>query len=84
MKMTMKKNDAVFLSKASYHTFGWLKRPEYDSDAGYAYEMPNGDLLFTDDPRHQYGLTLEIWMDKASGEKFCTLPKKRQINDARP
>jgi len=39
----MKKNDAVFLSKASYHTFGWLKRPEYDSDAGYAYEMPNGD-----------------------------------------
>jgi hypothetical protein len=67
-----------FVGTAPYHTFGWMRRRVMDHpDYGYAYEMPEGDLVYTADSRHYYGLKLEIWIDD-KGRKFCTLPPQRK------
>jgi len=70
-----------FIGTAPYYSFGWLRRKVLDNQSGYCYEMPNGDLVYTPDSRHKYGMKLEIWTDE-NGERFCTLEPRRNIKAA--
>ena len=37
--------DLAHVHSGKPETFGWLRRPEYDTENGSAYEMPDGRLF---------------------------------------
>jgi hypothetical protein len=53
---------------------GWLRRPEMDGPEGSCYEEPEGDLVYTTDPRHRKNLRLCIW-EEADGFRYTSLSK---------
>jgi len=53
---------------------GWLRRPEMDDENGYCYEEPDGDLVFTPDPRHRKAARLAIWR-QSNGTLYSTFSK---------
>lgn len=58
-----------------HYTYGWLRRPEMDCEHGYCYEEPDGDLVFSSDPRHKSDAFLNCWQDKKTGECYLTFSK---------
>ena len=66
--------------KSGWHwTFGWLRRPELDDLIGFCYEDGDGDLYFTDNPHHKWGVYLDCWEDSASHEKYLCFSKIPRI-----
>ena len=51
--------------------YGWLRRPELDDQNGYCYEEPDGDLVYTAEPRHRKAVRLNLWEEP---EKFLGQP----------
>jgi hypothetical protein len=45
------KSPELKISRGSPESFGWQRRPEYDTQTGLAYEKPTGDLMSF--PRYQ-------------------------------
>jgi len=80
--MKAKIEGCTYLRSASYHTFGWLRRPEMDNElTGYCYVHPDGTQIFTCDPHHRFTLTLDVWVDDEAQELFCTISE--EIEDKR-
>jgi len=53
-----------------HHTFGWLRRPELDNRDGYAYEAPDGDLIFSAMKWHEREMLLYELVDTDTGEHY--------------
>ena len=51
-------------------TFGWVRRSDLDDlhDKGFAYEEPNGDLVYCKLPRHKHGVYLDQ-VENEAGER---------------
>jgi hypothetical protein len=58
------------ISNGWHWTYGWLRRREEDQPYGYCYEDGDGDLIFTNNPRHRDRVYLECRQDLATGEKY--------------
>mgnify|MGYP003351413551 FL=1 len=74
-----------------HYSFGWLRRPELDDENGYCYEQPDGDLVFTNDPRRKRASLLNCWEDRLTKERYLTfspvprpLPWILRNNNANP
>ena len=55
-------------------TYGWLRRPECDEPFGYAYEEPDGDLVFIGDVTAKKRVMLQCCEDQF-GERYICLHK---------
>lgn len=53
---------------------GVLRRPEMDDENGYCYEEPDGDLIYSHDPRHKKNMRLCLW-EMPDGERYTTTSK---------
>ena len=40
-------------STGYHHTYGWLRRPDKDEPFRFAYEHPNGRMIYSSNPMHQ-------------------------------
>jgi hypothetical protein len=71
-KNTQSPTDKVIAS-GWHHTFGWLRRPELDdAEQGlWAYESPDGDEVYSPNPRHKRVAYLDCWETEA-GEKYLS------------
>ena len=49
-----------------------LRRPELDEEYGFCYEMPDGDLVYTVEPRFARAMRVAIWQTP-DGERYVTL-----------
>ena len=58
---------------------GWLRRPEMDCEHGYCYEEPDGDLVYTSNPRHKKNLRLCVWLTP-EGERYTSVSKAPMPN----
>ena len=58
-----------------HHTYGWLRRSEMDENGTYCYEEPDGDLVYSMDPRHKIRAHLNHWRDKKTGEHYLAFSK---------
>ena len=61
------------ISVGWHWTYGWLRRPEMDETYGYAYEDPEGDLVFVEGPEAKKSLMLECREDTETGERYLCL-----------
>lgn len=60
--------------KSGFHwSFGWLRRPELDSNDGYCYEDGEGDLIFSPRADHHLVCYLDCFQDAETGEKYLTM-----------
>jgi len=60
-----------------YHdTYGWLRRPEKDKTFAFAYEHPNGQLIYSSNPQHQKRARLWHLEDINSGEEYLTMDEE--------
>lgn len=57
---------------AWHWSVGMLRRPELDGEHGYCYEMANGDLVYTAEPRFKRAMRVAIWKTP-SGERYISL-----------
>jgi hypothetical protein len=58
---------------------GWLRRPEMDNEHGYCYEEPDGDLVYTSNPKHKKHLRLCVWLTP-EGEFYLSVSKAPMPN----
>lgn len=58
------------ISNGWHWTYGWLRRREEDRPYGYCYEDGDGDLIYTNNPRHRDKVYLECRQDAKTGEKY--------------
>ena len=62
------------ISVGWHWTYGWLRRPECDEPFGYAYEEPDGDLVFIGDVKAKKRVMLQCCEDQF-GERYICLHK---------
>ena len=62
------------ISVGWHWTYGWLRRPECDEPFGYAYEEPDGDLVFIGDVKAKKRVMLQCCEDQF-GERYICLYK---------
>lgn len=62
------------ISVGWHWTYGWLRRPECDEPFGYAYEEPDGDLVFIGDVKAKNRVMLQCCEDQF-GERYICLYK---------
>ncbi len=61
------------ISKGWHWEYGWLRRPELDeADTGYAYEEPDGDIVYVNLPQAKKKTMLEC-RETESGERYLCL-----------
>ena len=54
--------------------YGWLRRPELDeAKLGYAYEEPDGDIVYIKDVYAKKWVRLRCCVDSKTGEKYLCL-----------
>ena len=70
--MTRKNNDRL-ICLAWHWSVGMLRRPELDDEHGYCYEMPDGDLVYTLEPRFKRAMRVAIWRSAEDGKRYVTL-----------
>jgi hypothetical protein len=59
--------------KSGFHwTFGWMRRADQDCEYGYAYEHPDGEIIWTGRKDHKIMAYLDCMRDEASGELYVT------------
>jgi hypothetical protein len=66
-------NEDEFVSTGWHWQYGWLRRPELDGEEGYCYEDPEGDLVYTQHPRHRKHMRLTCWQDSECGETYLAI-----------
>jgi len=60
--------------KSGFHwTFGWMRRTDLDCEYGYAYEHPDGEIIWSGRKDHKTMAYLDCMEDEASSEKYVTL-----------
>lgn len=62
------------ISVGWHWTYGWLRRPECDETYGYAYEDPDGDLIFIPNKEAKHRVMLQCCEDQ-DGERYICLYK---------
>lgn len=62
------------ISVGWHWTYGWLRRPECDEPFGYAYEEPDGDMVFISDVSAKKSVLLQCCEDQF-GERYICLYK---------
>ena len=62
------------ISVGWHWTYGWLRRPECDEPFGYAYEEPDGDMVFIGDIKAMKRVMLQCCEDQ-NGERYICLYK---------
>jgi len=62
------------ISVGWHWTYGWLRRPECDEPFGYAYEEPDGDMVFISDVTAKKRVMLQCCEDQ-HGERYICLYK---------
>jgi hypothetical protein len=73
------------VSTGLHHTYGWLRRPEKDRQFGFAYEHPNGRLIYSANPRHQKAARLWHLEDVNTGEEYLTMDEEAiRLKEKRP
>lgn len=68
--------------RSGFHwSFGWLRRKELDCEHGYAYEHPDGEIIWSGRMDHKIMAYLDCMQDEASGELYVTfsLAKSTQM-----
>jgi hypothetical protein len=59
------------LIKSGFHwSFGWMRKKSEDCEHGYAYEHPDGDLIWTPRMDHKLIAYLDCFQDAETGEKY--------------
>jgi hypothetical protein len=71
--MMMKKNSDTLIGLAWHWSVGMLRRPELDVGHSYCYEMPDGDLVYTVEPRFERAMRVAVWRSAEDGERYVTL-----------
>jgi hypothetical protein len=64
-----------YISSGWHYRYGWLRRPELDDANGYAYEEPDGDLIFSSRVNHSVRAYLDCWHDADTGERYLTFTR---------
>ena len=64
------------ISVGWHWTYGWLRRPECDEPFGYAYEEPDGDMVFISDVTAKKRVMLQCCEDQ-TGERYICLYKDK-------
>ena len=67
--------DDEYVTSGWHYCFGWLRRPELDDENGYAYEEPDGDLIFTKRIGHSARVYLDCWRDSDTKERYLTFTR---------
>jgi hypothetical protein len=63
--------------KSGFHwTFGWMRRKDQDCEHGYAYEHPDGEIIWSGRPDHKIMAYLDCLQDKVSAEMYVTFSDK--------
>ena len=63
------------LIKSGFHwSFGWMRKKSEDCEHGYAYEHPDGDLIWTPRMDHKLVAYLDCFQDHPTLNAFCNLP----------
>lgn len=68
-------NDRL-ISIGWHWNYGFLRRPEMDAKDGYAgfcYESPDGDMIYTERGDHETVCFFNEWLDGETHEKYLTL-----------
>lgn len=65
------------ISVGWHWTYGYLRRPEMDEIFGYAYEDPDGDMVYIDDMAASKRVMMECREDARTGERYVCLHKDR-------
>lgn len=65
----------ILIDTVWHWQLGWLRRPEADTEDGYCYEEPDGDLVFSAHPLHKKCVRLCVWEETETGERYTTLSK---------
>jgi hypothetical protein len=60
-------------STGYHHTYGWLRRPDKDEPFQFAYEHPNGRMIYSSNPMHQQRARIWHLIDVDTGEEYLTL-----------
>lgn len=61
------------ISVGWHWTYGYLRRPEMDEIFGYAYEDPDGDMVYIDDMSASKRVMFECREDARTGERYVCL-----------
>lgn len=64
------------ISIGPHWQYGWLRRPELDEPIGYAYEEPDGDIVFIQTKTAMKWVRLRCMKDSVTGERYLCLYKK--------
>ena len=72
----------VLVSEGRHDSFGWLRRPEMDTDTPdgkplgaihYCYESPEGDLFYTPFDRHKKYVRIRLYAEADTGEHYLEI-----------
>lgn len=63
------------ISVGWHWTYGYLRRPELDEPVGYAYEDPEGDIVYIAEIAALKRVMLECRQDANTGERYVCLYK---------
>jgi hypothetical protein len=72
----MAKYKMKVVSTGYHHTYGWLRRPDKDKGFGFAYEHPNGQMVFSSNPQHRKRARMWHLRDIDTGEEYLTLDEE--------
>lgn len=61
------------ISVGWHWTYGFLRRPESDEVFGYAYEGPDGDMIYIPNPEASKRVMLECRVCSTTGERYVCL-----------
>lgn len=64
------------ISIGPHWQYGWLRRPELDEPIGYAYEEPDGDIVYIQRKSAMKWVRLRCMQDSKTGEKYLCLYRK--------
>jgi len=67
-----------FVSSGWHYTYGWLRRPELDTNGWHCYEDGDGDLYLTDYPGSEKLLLLECRADIKTKERYLCFSKSKK------
>ena len=69
-------NKDKLIGHAWHWSVGMLRRPELDDEHGYCYEMPDGDLVYTVEPRFNRAMRVAIWVSAEDGERYVKISRR--------
>lgn len=59
--------------KSGWHwTFGWMRRPDYDTSNQFAYEGPDGEIIMSSMFVHRKNMYMAQYEDAETGELYVT------------